>query len=41
MALAEPPAEELPCYVYILGSFGKGAYRTYVGWSHDVDRRVL
>ena len=41
MALAEPLAEELPCYVYILGSFGKGGYRTYIGWSHDVDRRVL
>jgi putative endonuclease len=30
-----------PCFVYVLGSFGKGGYRTYVGWTYDVDRRVL
>lgn len=30
-----------PCYVYILGSSGKGGYRTYVGWTYDVDRRLL
>jgi putative endonuclease len=41
MAVAEAAAEELPCYVYILGSFGKGGYRTYVGWTFDVDRRLL
>ena len=41
MTLAEPLPEELPCYVYILGSFGKGGYRTYVGWTFDVERRVL
>ncbi|HET6157106.1 MAG TPA: GIY-YIG nuclease family protein [Dongiaceae bacterium] len=29
-----------PCFVYVLGSFGKGGYRTYVGWSCDVDRRL-
>jgi putative endonuclease len=29
-----------PCFVYILGSFGKGGYRTYVGWTCDVDRRL-
>lgn len=41
MPIAEAPAEEAPCYVYILGSFGKGGYRTYVGWTYDVDRRLL
>lgn len=42
MQVAEPPALEsnVPCYVYILGSFGKGGYRTYVGWTFDVDRRL-
>ena len=29
-----------PCFVYVLGSVGKGGYRTYVGWTFDVDRRV-
>ena len=27
-------------YVYILGSEGKGGYRTYVGWTNDLDRRL-
>ena len=32
------PATE--CFVYVLGSAGKTAYRTYVGWTIDVDRRL-
>ena len=28
------------CYVYVLGSNGGGAYRTYVGWTTDLDRRL-
>jgi putative endonuclease len=28
------------CFVYVLGSPGKTAYRTYVGWAVDVDRRL-
>jgi len=28
------------CFVYVLGSPGKKAYRTYVGWTIDVDRRL-
>ena len=28
------------CFVYILGSTGKGGYRTYVGWTFDLDRRL-
>lgn len=27
-------------YVYILGSDGKGGYRTYVGWTNDIDQRL-
>ena len=29
-----------PCFVYVLGSLGKGGYRTYVGWTLDVDGRL-
>jgi putative endonuclease len=28
------------CFVYILGCLGKTTYRTYVGWTIDVDRRL-
>jgi putative endonuclease len=28
------------CYVYVLGSTGKGGPRTYIGWTNDLDRRV-
>ena len=28
------------CFVYVLGSLGKGGYRTYVGWTLDVDGRL-
>jgi putative endonuclease len=28
------------CFVYMLGSDGKGGYRTYVGWTTDVERRL-
>jgi putative endonuclease len=30
----------MACYVYILGSFGKGGRRTYVGWTTDLERRL-
>jgi putative endonuclease len=40
-AAALPEEVDAACYVYILGSFGKGGYRTYVGWTYDVDRRLL
>ena len=29
-----------PYAVYVLGSVGKGGYRTYVGWTTDVERRL-
>jgi len=28
------------CFVYVLGSFGRGGWRTYVGWTTDLDRRL-
>ncbi len=31
----------MACFVYILGSGGKGGFRTYVGWAIDVDRRLV
>lgn len=28
------------CFVYVLGSKGKGGHRTYVGWTTDLEQRV-
>jgi putative endonuclease len=28
------------CFVYILGSPGMRRFRTYVGWTNDLDRRL-
>lgn len=28
------------CYVYVLGADGPGGYRTYVGWTTDLERRI-
>ena len=28
------------CYVYVLGSGGAGGFRTYVGWTKDLNRRL-
>jgi putative endonuclease len=33
---AKPP----PCFVYVLGSNGKGGFKTYVGWTTDLERRL-
>ncbi len=30
----------MECFVYILGSSGKGGHRTYVGWTTDLERRL-
>ena len=27
-------------YVYVLGSTGKGGFKTYVGWTTDLERRL-
>jgi putative endonuclease len=28
------------CFVYVLGSTGRGGFKTYVGWTTDLDRRI-
>jgi putative endonuclease len=30
----------MTCFVYVLGSNGKGGCRTYVGWTTDLARRL-
>ncbi len=30
----------MPCYVYVLGSEQGDGYRTYVGWTTELDRRL-
>lgn len=30
----------MTCFVYVLGSHGKGGTRTYVGWTNDLERRL-
>ena len=30
----------MACFVYILGSDGKGGVRTYVGWATDLEKRL-
>ncbi|MEW5705035.1 MAG: GIY-YIG nuclease family protein [Pseudomonadota bacterium] len=30
----------MPCFVYVLESEGKGGYRTYVGWTTNLERRL-
>jgi putative endonuclease len=30
----------MDCFVYVLGSNGKGGCRTYVGWTTDLDARL-
>ncbi len=30
----------MACFVYILGSRDGSGYRTYVGWTNDLDRRL-
>jgi putative endonuclease len=32
--------DSMECFVYILGCSGKDGYRTYVGWTTDLDRRL-
>ena len=39
-ASAAGKAVPVASYVYILGSDGKGGYRTYVGWTLDLDQRL-
>ncbi len=30
----------MPCFVYVLGSEESGRFRTYVGWTTDLERRL-
>ena len=30
----------MACYVYVIGSEEKKRYRTYVGWTSDLERRL-
>lgn len=30
----------MSCFVYVLGSEGKGGVRTYVGWTTDLENRL-
>ena len=30
----------MACYVYVIGSDGKGGPRTYVGWTTDLEARL-
>jgi putative endonuclease len=30
----------MACFVYLLGSDGKGGCRTYVGWTTDLEKRL-
>jgi putative endonuclease len=30
----------MDCFVYVLGSAGKGRTWTYVGWTNDIDKRL-
>lgn len=30
----------MSCFVYVLGSQGKGGVRTYVGWTNDLEKRL-
>jgi putative endonuclease len=39
-AVKKRKTESMECFVYILGSSGPGGYRTYVGWTNDLDRRL-
>ncbi|WP_417459745.1 GIY-YIG nuclease family protein [Kordiimonas sp.] len=32
---------EYPCFTYILGSVKDGTARTYVGWTTDVEKRLV
>jgi len=33
-------SDQKKCFVYVLGSCGPDGYRTYVGWTNDLDRRI-
>ena len=38
--MIRPPQSETGHFVYVLGAGGAGGYRTYVGWTTDLVRRL-
>ena len=30
----------MACFVYIIGSSGSGGFKTYVGWTNDLEKRL-
>jgi putative endonuclease len=40
LANARAATESTACFVYVLGSIGADGYRTYVGWTNDLERRL-
>ncbi len=39
-ARTKPATGAANCYVYVIGSLGKGGHRTYVGWTTDLEQRL-
>jgi putative endonuclease len=33
-------SSQMTCFVYVIGSMTPSGYRTYVGWTLDLDRRL-
>ncbi|MBT4739913.1 MAG: GIY-YIG nuclease family protein [Rhodospirillaceae bacterium] len=40
IAMPEQTSWAMAAFVYILGSSGNGGFRTYVGWTNDLERRL-
>jgi putative endonuclease len=40
LANARAATESAASFVYVLGSIGIDGYRTYVGWTNDLERRI-
>ena len=38
--MSRPVKSKQRNYVYVLGSNGKGGFKTYVGWTNDLERRL-
>jgi putative endonuclease len=38
--MAHRAAAKPRCFVYVLGSAAKGGFKTYVGWTTDLERRL-
>jgi len=40
LANGRAATKSIECFVYVIGSRGLDGYRTYVGWTNDLDRRI-